>query len=256
MRLVYIDEAGISSRNQEPYIVVAGAIVNADIQLRLVEDYIRTLVEKYVRPHERDGFVFHASEIFNGGKTMLREDPYWSIDRRMSLAHDLAQIPNKFDLRVMLGYSIREISDQYLDSISEGYSLKEFSPKDKTMHSLLSAFAECVYYVEDWMQEYAKNENCMLVVENNDQSNKMFRQLQSRLQKIGKLDNPPNPGPFPIKYIREDPLFKQKTSPSVLEISDFCAYVAKRFLNDVHREKIRPYLEPWSSQIVSPGWIK
>ena len=58
---------------------------------------------------------------------------------------------------------------------------------------------------------------------------------------------------FPLKYIREDPLFQSKRSASVLEIADFCAYIWKRLLVNENDEKYHRYLTPLRSQIVIVG---
>jgi hypothetical protein len=46
MRLVYLDEAGVSNLAHEPVLVVAGVIVNPDDKWKELEAYFRDLVEK------------------------------------------------------------------------------------------------------------------------------------------------------------------------------------------------------------------
>jgi hypothetical protein len=46
MRLIYLDEAGVSKH--EPIAVVAGAIINADRSLIAIEDYLDSLIEKHI----------------------------------------------------------------------------------------------------------------------------------------------------------------------------------------------------------------
>ena len=41
VRLVYLDEAGISNPAHEPWLVVAGIVINADKQFKLIESLPR-----------------------------------------------------------------------------------------------------------------------------------------------------------------------------------------------------------------------
>jgi hypothetical protein len=73
VRLVYMDEAGISKAAEEPFTVVAGVVVHADHQLNCVESALERILIRHIPERVRDGFVFHATELFNGGKTLRRE---------------------------------------------------------------------------------------------------------------------------------------------------------------------------------------
>ncbi len=89
VRIVYLDEAGISNPKQEPFVTVAGVIVHGDDELNRVENRLKKLVKKYIPEGKRQGFVFHAKEIFHGGRTMNRQDPNWSLQRRPAIATEL-----------------------------------------------------------------------------------------------------------------------------------------------------------------------
>jgi hypothetical protein len=45
MRFIYLDEAGISNPANEPYLVVAGVIIDADHQWMAVEPHLHVLAE-------------------------------------------------------------------------------------------------------------------------------------------------------------------------------------------------------------------
>lgn len=64
VRLVYLDEAGISLN--EPGLCVAGVLVHADDQARLVENMLNEVANRHIPEADRVGFVFHASDIFHG----------------------------------------------------------------------------------------------------------------------------------------------------------------------------------------------
>ena len=86
MRLIYLDEAGISNIKQEPFVTMAGIIVHGDSQLRDVERRLKKLVKKHIPEELREDFVFHAKEIFHGGNTLNRED--WPLKRRLVNGND------------------------------------------------------------------------------------------------------------------------------------------------------------------------
>src|ERR1700722_7908440 len=66
VRLVYLDEAGVSNPAQEPVLVVAGVIVNPDRQWKELEAYFRDLAHTLFPDDDPYRFVFHAKDIFHG----------------------------------------------------------------------------------------------------------------------------------------------------------------------------------------------
>jgi hypothetical protein len=64
--MVHLDEAGIGNPKHEPWVVVAGVAVHADDQWRSLEQYLTTMADDFVPSHQRDGFVFHAKDLFHG----------------------------------------------------------------------------------------------------------------------------------------------------------------------------------------------
>src|SRR5436190_43243 len=100
--LAYIDEAGISNPQHEPFLVVAGVIVHADKKQLAVSRHLDRLVRRFIPPDKQDGFVFHATEIFGGvGKLFNRED--WPLPKRLEIADALAAIPASFGLPIVYG---------------------------------------------------------------------------------------------------------------------------------------------------------
>ena len=86
--------------------------------------------------------------------------------------------------------------------------------------------------VEHWLRLRPKNENCVLVVENNDRAKKMITDVQRYHQekKIEKILDAKELVHFPFRKIQEDPLFQAKRPSNPMILADFCAYVFKRFL--------------------------
>lgn len=233
VRLVYADEAGISQN--EPNAVVASVIVHADQNLVAIERHFGKLLEKYIPPEVRDGFAFHAVEIFNGGKTMKRHDPEWDR-KRLEIAAEIAAIPGKFKLPIALGWVERAGFPQtfhYPNDISE---------KEKQIAVHVNAFMTSAMMVEHWMRRNASNEICLMIVEDNDQARQLIRDTQRFHQdpKLAKTLDEHSRVHFPFRKIKEDPLFQPKRPTSPLQIADFCAYAYKRYLNK--DQKIKPFM--------------
>jgi hypothetical protein len=213
VRLVYADEAGIGSQDKEPFLVVASIVVDADKQLQKIEDHLDVLIEKHIPERLRHNFVFHAMEIFNGGKNFKRYNaefigpPEWPLNRRLEIAHDLAQIPSLFSLPICVGFIDRAGDDFELPP-----DLQKL-PDGRLVFHHTAAFLTCSMFVEQWMRERFPDEIALMIVEDKAI---YFDQTESKY--------------FPFIKIKEDPLFQPKRRSSVLQIADFCAYIFKRYL--------------------------
>jgi hypothetical protein len=86
VRLVFLDEAGTSNPEHEPYLVVAAVIVDADKKLIAAQKYLDELVTRHIPLRHQDGFVFHATHIFNGGGKIFKrgsrndQNPEWPLE--------------------------------------------------------------------------------------------------------------------------------------------------------------------------------
>jgi hypothetical protein len=90
MRLVYIDEGGISKATQEPFVVVAGVIIDADRVLNGVENQLERIMQRNIPERYHKEFIFHATELFNGGGKVFKRERNdvvgpreWPLDRRL-----------------------------------------------------------------------------------------------------------------------------------------------------------------------------
>src|SRR4051812_31900431 len=99
----------MSHPDQEPFVTVAGVMLDADRQLLALRAHLDRLVEKHIPQEWREGFVFHAHEFMNGNGKVFddKKNPYWTEERRFAIADDLASIPKAFDLRVAFGWQKR-----------------------------------------------------------------------------------------------------------------------------------------------------
>jgi hypothetical protein len=226
MRLVYMDEAGISK--DEPFLVVAAVTIHADRQLRPVEEQLTRIIGRYIPKEDRPGFVFHAKELFNGGGRVFKREQ-WPLHRRLEIADALAAIPRLFGLPVTFGWVTKQTYPEEPERRSQ-FLLLDTAAQAVQMHAL--AFQVATLRVDQWMQANARQEVCMLVVEDNAQARTLIRRFHRNNQNRGMAAELPADRQkyFPLRTIKEDPLFQEKRPLSVLQLADFCAYVFKRVL--------------------------
>ncbi len=253
MRLVYVDEAGISKPAQEPFLVVAAVVVDADKKLVAIERHLDKLVQKHIPEPHREGFIFHAHHLFNGsGKVFDAKNdpanPRWSPDRRMAVADDLVAILRKFDLPLAWSWTEKAHFPVH-DEAKIHFNSQSKSQQIVITH--VCTFMACALKIEHWMRKRAPNEVCMLIVEDNEQARSLIRGTQSYYQNkniVPTLDARAKQY-FPFKKIKEDPAFQAKRASSVLQLADFVAYVAKKYLmgDELFRQR---FIAPiWDQQV-------
>jgi hypothetical protein len=237
VRLVYMDEAGIS--RDEPHLVVSAVIVDADKKLIEIERHIEKLVNRFIPEESRDGFVFQAKHLFNGGgKVFKRNDAKWPLSRRLEIADSLAKIAKKFSLPLALG-SVEKA--KFLQDRPEPIEWK--TEADKALGAHIVAFMSAAMQVEIWMRQNTNNEVCLLVIENIETAKTLITETQAtyqnpdafrRLYPDGKIPEPERQF-FPFRRIKQRPLFEPKAPSSILQIADFYAYVFKKLLEEDRR---------------------
>jgi uncharacterized protein DUF3800 len=255
VRLIFIDEAGLSNPEQEPFLVVGAVIVHADQKLIAVQRHLDRLVRHHIPREYQDDFVFHATHIFNGGGKVFKRaekddpNPEWPLERRLKIATDLAAIPAKFQLPVTFGFVNRA-------EWPRAFTLPDgFKQRDKEAWCHASGFLVCAIQVDLWMRSNANDEICLLVVEDNDNSRRVLREAQRHHQ--GKnLPGLPKEARriFPLRKIKQDPLFEPKRKSSVLQVADFCTYVFKRILMNPSDERYAPFYDAFRRQVILSSW--
>lgn len=237
VRLVYLDEAGVSNPAQEPVLVVAGVIVNPDRQWKELEAYFRGMALALFPDEDPYRFVFHAKDIFHGTGKFDRSR--WPRRERMRILAQLAQVPRLFDLPVVVGD---------LDRIATKRELEKESPgiPAKSAHNLMhtSAFINAIQYVQFWIEHNAPDENAMLIAEDTPEIKRVLRNVHE-----GYTDPTlENENAFKAPNIIDAVHFAQKSESLLLQIADHCAFIIKRKLmgktdvDDCYRA-IEPYIQ-------------
>jgi hypothetical protein len=242
VRIVYLDEAGISNPRHEPFVTVAGVIVNGDRQWLSVEQHLRELTTRYIPDDKPDGFFFHATELFSGGKTFTRDK--WPRDQRWAILRELCEIPSLFKLPVVVAH---------IERSEFAKSNAELSRSELTVHAHLIASVVCTITVERYMRQHAdKDEVALLIHENNDRAAAWMRGLHNtlRTQHATRSFSAYNDISefLPLSRIIDTIHFAAKTDTSILQIADACAFVCKRKL--MGKRESDYFFEPLKSVFV------
>jgi hypothetical protein len=211
VRIAYLDEAGISDK--EPFAV--------DRHWRALHDALSGLADLCAPPEKRNGFIFHATELFGGGKILVRgiSPP----EHGRGFLKTLACIPRDNGLPIELGW----VEKRTLTGIFRPDTAKERAVLYHTM-----AFIGCVVGVERFMRENFPDEVCQLVVEDNTQSRTQIRDAYNFLKTVESVDTLPDDMTemLPLRHIVDTVNFAAKTDSSPLQLADTCAFIIRRHL--------------------------
>jgi hypothetical protein len=223
MKLVYQDEGGTASH--ERYLVVSGVVIDGDRQLVAIENHLDILVQKHIPEEDRQGFIFHATDIWSGTK-YFKDRERWPQGRRLEILRDLARIPGHFDVPVAWGYVDKNEFPDPKFAIT--FDQEEV---DVTRHVM--AFTDCSLVVEDFMRTCTSSEIALIIAEDRDivrravkEALALYRspeQLKAwRLEKKELL---------PFRRIRDTVHFAKKPESRHLQLADACTFFIKGHLN-------------------------
>jgi hypothetical protein len=212
-----MDEAGISA--QEPALVVASIIIHGDAQYNAVKHDLRKIVEKYISEKDRDGFVFHAMELFSGGKYFTREA--WPREKRWEILKEILSLAPHHKIPVCLCFLSR---DDFNKKSAEIGSQDELPERAHTV-----AFMSCVLTIDHWMRQYTEDENTILVVEDTNEKKSRMKKVFGTLSKASDMAEIPL-NITPVSRIIDTPHFVKKSESSILQIADAWAFLLRRKL--------------------------
>ena len=235
MKNIYVDESGISA--PEPVSIVCSVIIDEGEQSDSVRKQIEELFDKYVPKDQREGFVFHAMDLY-GAKpgSLIRKT--WSLENRVNLFLEFLSLPLKNDLAIAMGYVHRGMPLPAKITEVSGYQLDH-----------IIALMNCMDSSDTYLTKYLRGEISGSVYAED------CRQMRSLLRIAGLMyrDNPlvmpkaflrgsDSDYEYKIEKIEGDIKFLGKNDDSLLQIADACAFTFKRVLSA--NQSIKPiYLE-------------
>lgn len=223
VRFVYLDETGTGDPAIEPYLIFAGVMVDEKVW-KAVERHLIGLVNDFAVPEDRADFVFHAQELFTGGKKEFREK--YSLEKRHNALAQLCAMPELFDLPVFM-YSMNRAD--FAARFPGGRPANELLVEG-LMHTSLA----CATGVEIYMRRQVPNDElATLVYEHNSDKNEAIRAYHHMFRSDWIEDALKQLKPrrlLRLERIIETAMFSKKTESSLLQIADACAYVFGRHL--------------------------
>ncbi|MBV8775427.1 MAG: DUF3800 domain-containing protein [Deltaproteobacteria bacterium] len=152
VRCIYLDDAGFGDEKHEPIAVVAAVLVNADTQWKPIERDIDSIIERFVPEDSREGFEFHAKELFSSSKRTRS----WGQPLRHAVLEEFVKLFDKYKLPILPGAANRsEVRKMAAISVSRG-RLKGQNLLD--LMSLNFAFLACSSVVNLWLKMFANRE--------------------------------------------------------------------------------------------------
>lgn len=246
LRFAYLDEAGISSPRHEPFLVVAGVLVQMDMQFRKVEAAVRALVDASGPEHHYlmgENYSFQAKELWHGTGAFPRDQ--YSRTARMDILGRLVDIIVENGLVVVFGYVNRADARQDLEMESSARN-EQPTAKQVLQRELGMAYFRCIKRIEAYMRESAGAELCSVVFENNHETRGHISWLQQCLTvKVDKAGHYEQGEFFESHHIVEAPMFSDKKQSPVIQLADIAAFVLKRHLQKCSHiaplfERLRP----------------
>jgi hypothetical protein len=229
VRLGFLDEAG-RSRN-EPIIVVGGIVVHGDRTYRLLEQCVREIIAQTIPEQDRDGFVFHTGDLFQGAG-YFKDKGLWPRERRYPILRTLAGIPKTLWIPVVFGHLDKEKenpeSNHQLIAHLKGNRAAHLT--DIVQHMV--AFSRAELAIERQMHSFPRNEICMLIAEDTDRVKRPLKSAHAFLRNPKAVAKSPFAGIsyLPLTRIVDTPNFAAKTESVPLQIADLCAYLILRRL--------------------------
>jgi hypothetical protein len=236
VRLIYLDEAGVSNAKHEPYLVVAGVSIDADTQWARLMRRMNEIVTRFIPEQDREGFIFHATELFSGGTYFDR--PRWPREKRWEILQAVASIPAEFNLPIAFGAFERTAAKQVL-----GKSLEGRGPAFETAVMYTVALSECLSCAEQGNTALA-----LAIAEDNDKTKRFVRASVKALQDRANLSQF-QISQFALRRIIDTVHFAGKAESRPLQIADMCAFIIKRAM--MQKADIRSFYNQIRRQIVS-----
>jgi hypothetical protein len=248
VRIVYMDESGTGK--EDTHLVVCGAIVHGDTLFGPVEDYLQSLIDKHIPADKKEGFYFHASEIYSGSRkgksaSIFADRQEWPAERRWAILDDMVAIPKDFNIPICVAWIEKS---EFLTKIKNAPPEKKLDVEgSKAVHAC--GIAVCELIVEKWMRENTTDEFAMITMENNDEVRQLAKSTHLYLKNIEDLSDYGEISAkiLPFVKIRDGLQFANKSESRFLQIADVCAWACRRALN--HAENADRFITPLLPQI-------
>lgn len=243
MRLIYTDEAGTSAK--EPVCVVAAVIVHGDQQWRPLEAEIRRIIAERVPAHLQANFVFHATEVFSGGKRIKRDE--WAFEDRLDFIKEIICLPFVHNAPIAVGIEFKRDWSE-IENLKKAF-ISDTKPLTSNQFSHILAFNTCMERADLFLRKYLGGSEIGSVIAEDLPEMKKFLSLFGLLHREpgGKFTMPseflrperwqeeleiiPDSFEYNIEHIVDVPHFVSKGKAPLLQLADACAFAFRHCLS-------------------------
>lgn len=244
VRFAFVDEGGISQH--EPNVIVAGVFVHGDKKVIPLEHRLDAIVRKHIPEKDWAGFIFHATDIWGGGKYFKDRDE-WPWERRAAILDDLAGIPAELELPIVFAWLKKA---EHRDGIEAQLKLAG-EPKaydfEIAFHSI--TFTNCMIRIEQMMRRLWSDEIAQVVAEDNADARKSIKGVVQILKNEERIEalQLNKLGLLPFERIRGSVQFAEKAESRPLQLADTCAFLIRRRYarHDERSARFYDKLKPW-----------
>lgn len=237
MRFIYTDEAGISAK--EPVSVTAGVIVDADSQWRRAEASLHAIYDAHVPAQYRSNFIFHATEVFSGGKRIDRA--VWPLEARFNLLLSVVALPRMLGIGICVGKVRRDA--QYPSPVP-GITPLQWQHIESLFY--------CLQAADGWVRDNcAPNEIATVVSEDTAELKGLIKVVATVLREI-RFEHADPTSSIPTKlekalgvslHAAESKVTRivdcvhlaEKKHAILLQLADACAFSFRRFFAELPR---------------------
>ncbi|MDZ4858949.1 MAG: DUF3800 domain-containing protein [Candidatus Hydrogenedentes bacterium] len=209
MRVAFLDDSGLGKLEHDPFVVIAGVVVNMDSQLKAIEHRLSEIKTAFFAV-QSDDVVLHGTDILWGNRTFDKN--IYSEDKRLGLLNDTIAIIAEFNLPVVMG-----VVDRRLRRIG--------NEKERIAYALKLASARCALAIEAYMRNQG-SETCMLVYEDTPCYRKAIRDQHKVLN--SEASSALSATYFPFQRIVHNPIFWNKSECALLQVADSAAFTFTR----------------------------
>jgi Protein of unknown function (DUF3800) len=248
VRLIYFDEAGTASERQEPILIVAAVMIDADRDWLAIEEQTQQIVSEIIPEQDREHFRFHAKELFSSGTYN------WGRTKRWQVLRAFLNIFDQYELPILWGG---------VDRVSMRQRLFQKHPSSYSHKQVITilqgiAFLICAAVAEAWFIKNAPREVGMCIGERALESTQSNIQALFREGRAKELVESFAPSKF--RHLIDAVSFRSKNETIGVQLADACNFFIKRHemgLEDVggFYEILQPHIL-WRSIIVRGDTVK
>jgi hypothetical protein len=242
VRLIYFDEAGTASEQQEPITVVASVLINADSQWSKVEDYLDSVVATIVPEDGRASFrEFHAKELFSSGSPVTGN---WGKDKRWEVLAAFLDTFRRFELPVLWMGVDRAL-------LREKFRKMNIDDPDNAQWPRTLAFAFTLQGTNAWFHDNAPDEKGLCIADATDyEIAQMMRAAYSSWRKVPMIANWTM---TKLDHLIDAISFRDSNESIGVQLADVCNFLIKR--HEMGKTDSEPFYEMIRPSLVFGGFV-